>query len=48
MSNNGYFFENFAYVLVNQIFPDNETVTTAQPCPRCIAGEPVSILTFLL
>ncbi|XP_077786511.1 uncharacterized protein C10orf143 homolog isoform X3 [Podarcis muralis] len=22
------------------IFPDNETRTTAQPCPRCIAGEP--------
>lgn len=24
----------------SMIFPDNETVTTAQPCPRCIAGEP--------
>ncbi|XP_077206248.1 uncharacterized protein C10orf143 homolog isoform X2 [Paroedura picta] len=24
----------------SMIFPDNETATTAQPCPRCIAGEP--------
>ncbi|XP_054838097.1 uncharacterized protein C10orf143 homolog [Eublepharis macularius] len=24
----------------SMIFPDNETITTAQPCPRCIAGEP--------
>nr|XP_056706301.1 uncharacterized protein C10orf143 homolog isoform X2 [Euleptes europaea] len=24
----------------SMIFPDNETVTTARPCPRCIAGEP--------
>ncbi|XP_048361504.1 uncharacterized protein C10orf143 homolog isoform X2 [Sphaerodactylus townsendi] len=24
----------------SMIFPDNETTTTAQPCPRCIAGEP--------
>ncbi|XP_060096812.1 uncharacterized protein C10orf143 homolog [Heteronotia binoei] len=24
----------------SMIFPDNETITTARPCPRCIAGEP--------
>ncbi|KAJ6668953.1 hypothetical protein lerEdw1_007762 [Lerista edwardsae] len=24
----------------SMIFPDNETRTAAQPCPRCIAGEP--------
>ncbi|XP_053169025.1 uncharacterized protein C10orf143 homolog isoform X2 [Hemicordylus capensis] len=25
---------------ISMIFPDNETRTPSQPCPRCIAGEP--------